>query len=150
MLIDFQTLLSDSQAFSATGVSTNTMDMGSPTPKNDVGSGEPLAAVFTVEVAADLASGDETYQFQVIQSANANLSSQDVLLQTDTAYITKAILVAGYQLVIPVPPDLVTKQYLGIRLVLGGTTPTITISASILPLKAVKVGRMYAKGYTIS
>jgi hypothetical protein len=150
MIMDFHTLLSDSQAFTATAVSTNTMDMGSNTPKNDTGSGEPMAAVFTVEVAADAGNADETYQFQVIQSANANLSSQDVLLQTDTAYITRAVLVAGYQLVIPVPPDLVTKQYVGIRLVLGGTTPSITISASLLPLKAVKAGRLYAKGYVIS
>lgn len=150
MIMDVHTLLSDSQAFSATAVSTNAMDMGSNTPKNDVGSGEPLAAVFTVEVAADTASADETYQFQVIQSANANLSSQDVLIQTDTTYLTRATFVAGYQLVLPIPPDLVTKQYLGIRLVLGGTTPSITLSASILPLKAVKSGRIYAKGYTIS
>lgn len=150
MILDLHTLLSDSQAFSATAVSTNAMDMGANTPKNDSGSGEPLAAVFNVEVAADTANADETYQFQVIQSANANLSSQDVLVQTDTAYITRATLVAGYQLVLPIPPDLVTKQYVGIRLVLGGTTPSVTLSASILPLKHAKVGRQYAKGYTIS
>jgi hypothetical protein len=150
MILDLHTLLSDSQAFSATAVSTNAMDMGANTPKNDIGSGEPLAAVFNVEVAADTANADETYQFQVIQSANANLSSQDVLVQTDTTYITRATLVAGYQLVLPIPPDLVTKQYVGIRLVLGGTTPSVTLSASILPLKHAKVGRIYAKGYTIS
>ena len=150
MITDLHTLLSDSQALTETVVSTNTMDMGSNSPANDVGSGEPLALVVSVEVAADTASGNETYQFQIVQSANANLSSQDVLLQTDTSYITRATLVAGYQLVIPIPPDLVTKRYLGARYVLGGTTPNVTVSASVLPLKFAKVGRQYAKGYTIS
>lgn len=150
MIMDKENLLSDAQALTATAVSTNTMDMGNVTPKNEVGSGEPLALVIGVDVAADATTGDETYQFQIVQSANADLSSQDVLLQTDTTYISRATLVAGYQLVIPIPPDLVTKRYLGARYVLGGTTPTLTVTASIQPLKSVKTGKIYAKGYTVS
>ena len=150
MYVDAQTLLSDAQALTATAVSTNTMDMGNVTPKNEVGTGEPIALVIGVDVAADATTADETYQFQLVQSANADLSAQDVLLQKDTAYITRATLVAGYQLVIPVPVDLVTKRYLGARYVLGGTTPSVTVTAMIVPLKNVRSGKLYAKGYVIS
>ena len=150
MYTDLATILSDSQALTATAYSTNAMDMGNSTPKNDVGSGEGLALVINVEVAADATTGDETYQFQLIQSANANLSSEDVILETTTAYITRATLVAGYQLTIPIPADLVTKRYIGAKYTLGGTTPTLTVSASIVPRKFLKTGRIYAKGYTVS
>ena len=150
MYVDKETLLSDAQALTATAPSENTMDMGNVTPKNEVGTGEPLALVIGVDVAADHTTGNETYQFQLVQSANADLSSPDVLLQTDTTFIAATTLVAGYQLVIPVPPGLITKRYLGAQYTLGGTTPTITVTAMIVPLKDVKSGILYAKGYTVS
>lgn len=148
MFLDTQTLLSDAQALTATAVSTNTYDSGAST--NEIGAGEPLAAVFTVDVAADTASGDETYQFQIIQSANANLSSQDVLVATDTSFITRSTLVAGYKLIIPLPHGLKSKRYLGVRYVLGGTTPTLTVTCNLVPLNTVEVQKSYPKGYTIS
>lgn len=150
MIGDAQVLLSDAQALTATAVSTNTMDMGNPTFKNEVGTGEPLVLMITVDVAADTASADETYQFQLIQSANANLSSQDVLLQTDTAFITRATLVAGYKVEIPIPKGMVSKRYLGARYVLGGTTPSITVTASIMPWSMTEQRAYYASGFTIS
>lgn len=148
MIQDAQTLLSDAQALTATAVSTNTYDTGAA--GNEIIAGEPLCIVFTVDVAADTASGDETYQFQAIQSANANLSSQDVLVQTDTSFITRATLIAGYKLVLAIPPGLKTKRYLGARYVLGGTTPTLTVTAALVPLNMVEVQKSYPKGYTIS
>lgn len=146
MLQDAQTLLSDAQALTATAVSTNTYDRAAA--GNNVGPGEPLALVITVDVAADATSGDETYQFQAIQSANANLSSQDVLAATDTAFITRSTLVAGYQIVIPFPNT--TKRYLGARYVLGGTTPSVTVTCDIMPLRSIPNPANYARGYTVS
>lgn len=147
MIQDAQTLLSDAQALTATAVSTNTYDTGAAA--NDIAAGEPLCIIFTIDVAADATTGDETYQFQAIQSANANLSSQDVLVQTDTSFITRATLVAGYKLVLPIPPGLKSKRYLGARYVLAGTTPTATVTAAIVPLNMVDMQKSYAKGYTI-
>lgn len=148
MFLDSQLLLSDAQALTATAVSTNTIDTALAT--NEVGAGEPMALVFTVDVAADTASADETYQFQLIQSANANLSSQDVLLQTDTSFITRATLVAGYKVVIPIPPGMKTKRYLGARYVLGGTTPSVTVTAFIQPMSMIQMDNNYPDGITIS
>lgn len=148
MIQDAQTLLSDAQALTATAVSTNTFDSGAAA--NDTGTGEPVGVEFTVDVAADTASGDETYQLQIIQSANANLSSQDVLVQTDTSFITRATLIAGAKIFLPLPPGLKTKRYLGARYVLAGTTPTLTVTAALVPAKGVDVQKSYPKGYTIT
>jgi hypothetical protein len=148
MYLDSQLLLSDAQALTATAVSTNTIDTALAT--NEIGIGEPMALVFVVDTAADTVSGDETYQFQLIQSANANLSSQDVLLQTDTSYITRATLVAGYKVVIPLPAGMKTKRYLGARYVLGGTTPSVTVTAFLQPLNMLQMDNNYPDSITIS
>lgn len=148
MFLDSQLLLSDAQALTATAVSTNTIDTALAT--NEIGAGEPMAMVFTVDVAADATTGDETYQFQVIQSANANLSSQDVLVQSDTSFVTRATLVAGYKLVLPLPPGLKSKRYLGARYVLGGTTPTVTVTAVLQPMSMVQMDANYPDNITIS
>lgn len=148
MITDAQSLLSDAQALAATGLSTNTLD--NVIAGNKISTGEKMAVVITVDVAADLASGDETYQFQLIQSANANLSSADVLLETVAAFITKAVLVKGYRLVIPIPPGLVSKRYLGLNYVLGGTTPSITVTSSVIPLSFVQDEQVYPKNFIIT
>ena len=148
MYIDSQCLLSDAQALTASAYSTNTYDSGAA--GNEIGAGEPLCAVITVDTAADTASGDETYQFSLVQSANANLSSHDVLVATDTSFITRAVLVAGYKLVIPLPPGMKSKRYLGIRYTLGGTTPSVTVTAEIQPQNMVQMNNVYPDGFTIS
>lgn len=149
MFLDALLLLSDAQALSATGFSTNTVDLGNVTPKRDIGVGEPMCVVFTVDVAADVANGDETYTFQFVQSANANLSSPDVLAQVA---IARATLVAGYGFILPIPEGLITKQYIGVQYTLGGTTPSITVTAAIQPqaLASLPKPQTHAKAYTIS
>lgn len=147
MYIDAQTLLSDAQAITADAASTNTIDLGDVTPKRSIGDGEPLAVVFTVDVAADSTTGDETYAFEFIQSANANLSSADVLAAMTVA---AANLTAGAQVVLPIPPGVITKRYIGANYNVGGTTPTITVTASIVPQSFAPKIKSYADGFTIS
>jgi hypothetical protein len=148
--LDAQLLLSNAQAITADAASTNTIDLGNVTPKNQIGDGEPMALVIVVNVAADATAGDETYEFQLIQSANADLSSPDILAKTDTSFITSATLVADYKLVIPVPPGGPTKRYLGAYYNVGGTTPTITVTSFLQPLSMVEKTKVYANGYSIS
>lgn len=148
MILDAQALLSDAQALTGTALSTNTYDLGAA--GNDVGIGEPLCAVVTVDVAADATTGDETYRFSVIQSANANLSSSDELLTTNVTFVTRAFLSAGRKLILPIPPGLLTKRFIGLNYTLGGTTPLITVTAAILPMSMVQNEKAYADGFTIS
>jgi hypothetical protein len=148
MYIDALLLLSDAQAVTADAVSTNTIDLGNVTPKRAIGTGEPMGIVFTVDVAADATTGDETYSFEVIQSAAAALSSPDVIA---TLTLAAATLVAGYQFVIPIPPGFPTKRYLGVNYNVGGTTPTITVTAALMPLSMASVAPVhYADAITIS
>jgi len=147
MFTDALGLLSDAQAFSSTAVSTNAIDLGNITPKNEIGNGEPMEVLITVDVAADGTTTDETYEFRFIQSANANLSSEDNLCSRT---ITYANLTAGSVHHLPVPPGSITKRYIGLKGVLGGTTPSVTITALLMPTAMVQKLTTYAKGYTIS
>ena len=147
MILDAQNLLSDAQALTATAVSTNTIDLGNVTPKRGIGAGEPMTLMFQVDVAADHTSGNETYQFDLIQSANADLSSADTL---ESRVISYADLTAGAIHYVPVPPGSITKRYIGANYTLGGTTPTITVTCALMPQKDVDSLQTYARGYTIS
>jgi hypothetical protein len=149
MFMDALLLVSDAQALAATGFSTNTIDLDLVTPQRDIAVGEALEFNVQVDVAADAGNGDETYQFDFVQSANANLSSPDVL---ESLVITRATLVAGYTFTIPLPEGRITKRFIGLQYVLGGTTPSITVTAVLQPGKMSSLAKpqTYAKGYTIS
>lgn len=149
MFVDSLTLLSDAQALTATAYSTNTIDLGSVTPKREIGGGEPLALVVSVDVAADFTTGDETYQFNFVQSANANLSSDDDLAMRAVSAASSG-LAAGTIVVVPVPQGSVTKQYIGAQYVLAGTTPTITVTAFITLQSMLQMFKAYASGFTVS
>lgn len=144
MYVDAQDLLSDAQAFTGTAVSTNGRDTAAA--GNDITEGEPLGIGITVDVAADATTGDETYQFDAIQSAAAALTSPDVLA---SRIIAAASLSLGSRHVLPIPPGSKTKRYLGLQLTLGGTTPTITITAFIAPLSFLGGWKAHAKGATV-
>ena len=66
MLTDALLQLSSAQAVTTTAVSTNTIDLGTA---RDIGTGEDLYAVITVDEAAT-ASGSATVNFQVNTSAH--------------------------------------------------------------------------------
>jgi Bbp16-like protein len=149
MILDSLLTLSDAQALTASAYSTNTVDLGNVTPKRDIGVGEGLAVIVTVDVAADATTGDETYQFEFVQSANADLSSHDSL---EAVAIARGDLVAGYSFTIPLSSGRITKRYVGLRFTLGGTTPLITVTASIQPRSMASLAKpaTMAKGYTVS
>lgn len=146
-LLDAEGLLSDAQALTATALSTNTYDSGAA--GNEIGSGEPMCAVITVDVAAKTSDANETYRFSLVQSANADLSSSDELLTTNVTFITRAVLVAGYQIVLPLPMGMKTKRYLGTNYTLGGTNPAITVTTAFVPLRTVSKYKSYASGFSV-
>lgn len=149
MILDALLLLSDAQALTATAFSTNTIDLSNVTPKRDIAVGEPMAIMLTVDVAADFTTGDETYIVQFVQSANANLSSPDVLAQWA---ILASALTVGASFVLPLPENRITKQYIGLQYTLAGTTPTVTVTASLQPMSMASVAKpqSYADAINIS
>ena len=157
MIIDAQTQFSDSQAVTADAVGTNVIDLGADI---SLGNGEPMAVLFTVEVAADQTTGDEDYTFDVEYASDAAQTTARKLIGrrvfesgTPTAPAEDAdLLVAGFQFAIPIPPTKLSEseRYLGIRYDVTGTTPTITCSAVLVPMSFIGEANMYPKGYTIS
>ena len=157
MILDAQNLFSDAQAVTSSAVGTNVIDL---VVDRSIGNGEPMGVLFTVDVAADQTTGDEDYTFDVetastaAQNAGVQLLGRRVFESgTPTAPAQDAdLLVAGFQFVIPIPPAKLseTERYLGVRYVTAGTSPTITVTAALMPLAAVDQHNTYAKGYTIS
>jgi hypothetical protein len=156
MILDAQLQFSDSQAVTADAVGTNVLDLG---VARSIGTGEPMAVMFVVEVAADQTTGDEDYTFDVEYASNAAQTTGRQLVGrrifesgTPTAPAQDAdLLVAGFKFYVPVPPVTVDEdgRYLGIRYDVTGTTPTITCSAYLVPLSMVDAYDNYANNYSI-
>lgn len=148
MIVDKLTQLSSAQAVTAADAySTNTLPLGAVTPKRRIGAGEPIALVVIVTTAAAASGGTftNTFDFMAVQSVNADLSAHDVMAQRR---VPAAELVAGAVIVIDVPPDRPTKEFIGARYELG-TGDTISVSAWYLPRSFVQAFLAYAKNYVV-
>jgi len=149
--------MSDAQALTATAVGTSSIDL---TVASSMGTGEPMAVVFTVVTAADVADTDEDYTFEIEYATDAAqttglepLGEVSYESGTPTAGTRDAdLLVAGHQIVIPVPPVAAseTARYFGVRYTLAGTTPSVTMDASLVPMSAIREFTPYASGFTVS
>lgn len=148
MIIDSQQIFSDAQALTATAVSTNVIDLGAD---RNIGIGEPMAVVINVDVAADSTTGDETYEFQVQTGSTATPTTViGKIGYGGSNELAESTLAAGYRIVIPLPTNSTADRYLRLNYVLGGTTPTITVTSHLQPLNMIQAEVTYPKGYTIS
>lgn len=157
MFLDAHNLFSDAQAVTADAVGTNVIDLGSD---RSLGNGEPMAVLFTVDVAADQTTGDEDYTFDVEYASNAAQTTGRQLIGrrvfesgTPTAPAQDAdLLVAGFKFYIPIPPTALSEseRYLGIRYDVTGTTPTITVTAALVPLRLAQAEATYPDSIVIS
>lgn len=150
MITDALLLLAAAQVVTASAVSTNTIDLG---VARDVGPGEPLYAVITVDEAA-AASGSATVDFQLVSSAAANLGSATVL--GSTGPIGKAELTLGRKpIVMEIPSAILAAQPIGQRyLGLNFAVATGPLTAGKFTVNIVRdvqdVGKYYASGYTVA
>lgn len=129
MMFDKQNLLSDSQDLSqvaGTYVSTNTIDLGAAgvdtlgnTLPNDPGrSGGDI--LITVDETFT-SGGSATVRFDIITSANADLSSPTIIASTPALAYTA--LTAGYQAKLSLSPG-IAQRYLGVQYVIATATTT--------------------------
>lgn len=144
MIIDSQNLFSDAQALSATGASTNLIDLGA---ERRIGSGEPMAAVVTVDVA--LAGTSPTFAVTVQSDDNSGFSSAATVV-TSATISGAANAPAGAKFVVPLPSGFATERYIRLNYTLGGTTPTITVTAFLQPMSMIQNDAYYADALTIS
>lgn len=144
MILDALLQFSDAQAVSADANSTNVIDLSEA---KNLGDGEPLCVLINVDVAANAADGDETYEFEVHTDDNAALSSSTELV---ARAISRSLLTAGSQHVIPLPVGVAFERYLGLKYDVGGTTPSITVTAHLVPQSFIDKYKVYADAITIS
>lgn len=137
MIVDAQECYSSSQAFTATAASTNFIDHQAD---RDLSIGEPQALVVVLEVAADGANSDETYSLAWQTDDNSSFSSAATLA---TITIPRGTA-AGTRYVALAAPDTTFERYTRLNFTLGGTTPSVTISAYTVPVKALENYKAYA------
>lgn len=125
MITDYQATLSNAQALTATAATTNSYNTGSVYDSNR---GEPFGILYTVDVAADTSSGNETYAFGVETDNDSAFGSATTLT---TLTVAGSALTAGAKVWVPAP--LGVEQYVRGRVTLGGTTPAITVTAEWKP-----------------
>jgi len=143
MITDKLLRVSEDQAITTTAFSTNTIDLG---VARDVGEGTALYMNFAVTTA--LANGTSV-TFEVVSSANANLSSPTVI-GSSNAVLTAALTV-GKNVVVRINPDIAGKgqRYLGARYTIAGTFNAGKVTADVV--ETIGDGqKYYASGFTVT
>lgn len=157
MITDALLRLSEDQAVTASAYSTNTIDLGQEdtvgsstvTRTRDVGEGRELYMVFTVtETFATLTS----LAFEIVQSANANLSSHTTLASTGAIATPATNLTAGKQFVLKIPPQIASQgvRYLGARYTVAGSNATAGKVTTDIVLDIQDGKKYYDSGFTVA
>jgi hypothetical protein len=142
MITDKLLRVSEDQAVTTTAVSTNTIDL---VAARDMGEGHNLFMNFAVTTAM---AGGTSVKFEVISSANANLSSPTVIGSSDA--VVTAALTAGKNVAVAINPQIASNgdRYLGARYTVVGTYTAGKVTADIV--ETVQDGqKYYASGFTV-
>ena len=143
MITDKLLRVSEDQAITTTAFSADTIDLGTA---RDIGEGTALYMNFAVTTA--LANGTSV-KFEVVTSANANLSSPVVVGSSDA--VLTAALTAGKNVVVRINPEIASKgkRYLGARYTVAGTFNAGKVTADVV--ETIGDGqKYYASGFTVS
>lgn len=164
MLRDGQTTVWSSAALTATALSAFSYDTGAlggalpvtpltaNAPQNSLAEGEPMCFCIVVLVAPNVATGDETYEFDIVSATTADLGTN---LLTEAAYTwtnarATTDLTAGKVLVLPLPPNLnPVQRYLGLKYIAAGTNPSITVTAWLTSMAMVQTYRAMGSAIVI-
>jgi hypothetical protein len=143
MIIDSQLVLSENQAFTtaATTAATNVIDFGRTGRR--IGDGYEME----IQVSVDVTAGGTTptVQFQLFLDDTDGATTVRWSSQTYAA----AAIVAGAKFAVPVPQGL-AGRYLGLKYVVGGTSPTMTLTAVLVTGDGLQNEVVYPSGYTVS
>lgn len=141
-IIDSQLLFSDAQALTGSAASTNTIDLNSD---RDVGIGEPMAVVVTVDVAAG--GTTPTLAIAVQTDATAGFGSTVTPLTSQT--FAAAALTQGARFIFPLTADTQLLRFVRLNYTMGGTSPTITLTATLQPMRMLQAEQVFANAYTV-
>ena len=123
MILDSTTLFSDEQTLTATGASTNVIDLG---VARDIGKGVPIPMI--IQVVSDATGTNPTLKADIQISDNEAFSSPVTIASSEVLTSPKA----GDQASIRFIPKGVDKRYVRINYTLGGTSPSMKVTAGIV------------------
>lgn len=143
--VDAQLLFSDAQAITADAASTNLIDLG---VARNLFQGKSMSVVISADVAADLTTTDETYVVRLDTDDNSSFSSATTLV----SQTVPAADLALYKIVVlGVPATAAVERYIRLYYDVGGTTPTVTVTAYLSPSDMVPANvKHYGDAITIS
>jgi len=148
MYVDKQLEFSDSQAVTASAISTNVADLNPAFNYNsgvDIGTGEDVYLVIQTDVAAT-AAGAATVSVTLESSAAAGLTSSTVHYTSPTWQL--ADLTAGKTLTMVKLPSGTYLRYLGVRYNVS-TGPLTAGAFSAFLVKDIAAWRAYNRNYTV-
>lgn len=148
MMTDALLQLSSAQAVTSTAVSTNTIDLGS---NRDIGGSNELFVTCAIDENFATATAVE---FQIITSANANLSSSNVIESSGAIPIAQ-LTVGRKPISMHIPESILTslptgQRYLGMNYVVTGSAATAGKISATVTDTPVSVGKNYASGFTVA
>lgn len=127
MILDKQLEFSDSQAVTATAISTNVVDLGATNTVKDIGGPEAVYLIIQTDVAM---TGATSVAFSLESSSTANLATSPTA-HFSTAALAPAALPAGITVAAVPLPSGAYQRYLGVRYTVVGTATTGSFSAFI-------------------
>lgn len=143
MIRDAENEMSGAQVLTVTAVSTNVYDSRLD---RDLGIGEPMCLVIVQRTVPSAGNANETYTAQL--QSDDNLPFGSPLAVGPVITITRGTA-AGLKYVMPIPPDSTGERYYRVSYTLGGTAPTVTVDAHILPQSAIQNDAYYTDAVTI-
>ncbi len=138
MLHDLQDQVSVAQAFTATAVSTNAIDMF--TASSDFTIGRRMAMLAVPTVAAGAGS---THVLAVVQADDAALTTNVEVLGSIT--VLAAALTVGSYHEIPIPQGVKTRRYIGFRDTISGGATTVTLDVFLVPQDEINKYKSFTK-----
>ena len=143
MILDANLLFSDAQAVTATAASTNYIDVGLP---RNIGVGEPLYVVTTVDVALTDSGSDSTVAV-TLEGDSTTTFTPDA---SQALYTIPALAAAGSVYIARINPGLAGDyRYMQLKYTVSGGDLTTGSFTSFIT-KDIQAYKSYAKGYTIS
>ena len=150
MIHDDLNRFNDQQAVTTTAVSTDVIDLSAD---RNLGIGRDMSVAFLIDVAADVADADETYELEVETSTDEAFTTPISLAKrTFTNAQAAAELIVGEKVVLPIAQDERCERYLRTKITTTGTSPSITYTSVLQPSDAIdnEVRGGYPNNSTIS
>lgn len=142
MIMDIENAFSDAQALVASAASTNVIRRKA----KDISKGTPLALVIVNRTKPDQTDGNETYVAQLQMDDAVGFGSPTSVGGSITIPRTDP---AGKKYVQYLPADVVLEEFLRVNYTLGGTTPSVTVDAYLVPWTDIQNDAYYADAVTI-